>query len=87
LSLAWQAVWLCWRRKPDDPWWRIGIAQVLLLAVLGDSVWGSYWAAMRALLPLTAAYTVGIVGEKRFWPLLMAGHLTLPHALWRLLSF
>ena len=85
LSLAWQVAWLCWRRRPDDAWWRIGVAHVLLFAVLGDAVWGSYWAAMRAMLPMTAAYTLSLRGEKHFWPLLWAGHLTLAHAIWRLL--
>jgi hypothetical protein len=87
VSLAWQAAWLCWRRQPDDFWWRIGAAHVVLFVVLGDAVWGSYWAAMRAMLPLTVAYTLSLRGEKRFWPLLVAGHLTLPHALWRLVPW
>ncbi|MEI6861981.1 MAG: hypothetical protein WCL04_06990, partial [Verrucomicrobiota bacterium] len=85
LSLAWQAAWLCWRRKPDELWWRVGAAYGLLFMVLGDAVWGSYWAAMRAMLPMTATYTLSLRGEKHFWPLLWTGHLTLAHAIWRLL--
>jgi hypothetical protein len=87
MSLAWQAAWLCWRRKPEDFWWRIGAAHVVLFVMLGDAVWASYWAAMRAMLPLTAAYTLSLRGERRFWALLAVGHLTLPHALWRLVPW
>jgi len=85
LSLAWQALWLWRHRRPENAWWRIGAAYALLLPFLGDGVWHGYWAALRAVLPLTLAYTLLIRDDKRFWLLLLLGQVTLPHALWRFL--
>lgn len=85
LSLAWQAVWIWRHPEPRNPWWRIGAVYALLLPLLGDGVWHGYWAALRAMLPLTLAYTLLIRNERRFWLLLLPGHATLPHALWRFL--
>ncbi len=78
-----QAFVLLRLRKPDDAWWRIGVAHVLLLAVLGPWVWSGYWAACRAVLPLTVAFNLLLPSGRAFWPLLVAGNLTLLHGIWR----
>ena len=84
-GLGLQAVVLLRLRRPDDPWWRIGVAHVLLLAVLGPWVWSGYWAACRAVLPLTIAFNLLLPPGRAFWPLLIAGNLTLLHGVWRFL--
>jgi hypothetical protein len=79
--------WTLWR-APDfrSAWWRIGAAYSLLLLFLGPWVWSGYWAASRALLPMTVAFNLLLPGNTRsFWPLWVAGNFTLLHAIWRFL--
>jgi len=78
--------WVLWRhRQPDSPWWRIGAAYSLLLLFLGSWVWSGYWAACRAVLPMTLAFNLLLPANRFFWPLWIAGNLTLVHAVWRFL--
>jgi len=77
------ALWL--RRDSKSPWWRVGAAYALLLPFLGLWVWSGYWAACRALLPLTVAFNLLLPANRAFWPLWIVGNLTLLHALWRFL--
>jgi hypothetical protein len=75
-----------WRyRRPDSPWWRIGAAYSLLLLFLGSWVWSGYWAACRAVLPMTIAFNLLLPATRAFWPLWILGNLTLLHAVWRFL--
>lgn len=75
-----------WRhRQPEHPWWRVGAAYSLLLLLLGPWVWSGYWAACRAVLPLTIAFNLLLPPGRAFWPLWVAGNLTALHALWRFL--
>jgi hypothetical protein len=71
--------------RSEDPWWRIGVAHAALLVVLGPWVWNGYWAACRALLPLSLAFNLLLPAGKRFWPLWIVGNLTLLHGVWRFL--
>ena len=75
-----------WRR-PDfgNTWWRLGAAYAVLLPFLGLWVWSGYWAACRAVLPLTVAFNLLLPVNRSFWPLWALGNLTLVHALWRFL--
>jgi hypothetical protein len=66
-------------------WWRVGVAYGALLLVLGPWVWSGYWAACRAVLPLTIAFNLLLPAGRAFWPLYVAGNLTLLHAVWRFL--
>jgi len=78
--------WVLWRhRQPASPWWRIGAAYSLLLIFLSSWVWSGYWAACRAVLPMTIAFNLLLPTNRFFWPLCIAGNLTLIHAVWRFL--
>lgn len=77
---------ILWRhRAPDAAWWRIGVAYGALLLFLGEWVWSGYWAACRAVLPLTIAFNLLLPGGRAFWPLWIAGNVTILHGLWRFL--
>lgn len=80
-----QSVTLWCHRDFKSPWWRVGAAYVLLLPFLGVWVWSGYWAACRAVLPLTVAFNLLLPADRRFWPLWVAGNLTILHAVWRFL--
>lgn len=80
-----QFIVLLRHRQPDEAWWRIGIAYGVLLLFLGSWVWSGYWAALRAVLPLTIAFNLLLPANRAFWPLLIAGNLTVLHAVWRFL--
>jgi hypothetical protein len=83
LSIQVFALW----RSPNlsSPWWRVGAAYSLLLPFLGLWVWSGYWAACRAVLPMTIAFNLLLPVNRNFWPLWIAGNLTLVHAIWRFL--
>jgi hypothetical protein len=66
-------------------WWRVGAAYALLLPFLGLWVWSGYWAACRAVLPLTIAFNLLLPRNRAFWPVWAIGNLTMLHALWRFL--
>ena len=75
-----------WRRPQwSSSWWRIGAAYSVLLVFLGPWVWSGYWAACRAVLPLTIAFNFLLPANRVFWPLWIVGNLTLLHAVWRFL--
>lgn len=80
-----QALSLVRHRNTDAPWWRIGIAYAILLVFLGPWVWSGYWAACRAVLPLTIAFNLLLPSGKAFWPIWGIGNLTALHAIWRFL--
>ncbi|MES1167867.1 MAG: hypothetical protein ABUL61_01725, partial [Oleiharenicola lentus] len=75
-----------WRTpSPRSAWWRIGAAYSLLFVFLSPWVWSGYWAASRALLPMTIAFNLLLPAQRHFWPLWVLGNLTLLHGLWRFL--
>lgn len=78
-----QAGSLVWRRNAESIWWRIGIAHAGLFVVLGPWVWSGYWAAARALLPLTVAFNLLLPAGRAFWPWWVLGNLSLVHGLVR----
>lgn len=84
-GLVLQAAVLWRHRAPPNPWWRIGAAYSVLLLFLGPWVWTGYWAACRAVLPLTIAFNLLLPAGRAFWPLLILGNLTALHAVWRFL--
>ena len=86
IGLATQAVVLGKTPNMKSSWWRVGIAYALLLPFLSPWVWSGYWAASRALLPMTIAFNLLLPGNTRtFWPLWVIGNATLLHAIWRFL--
>ncbi len=79
-------VLVLWRTPlPRSAWWRIGAVYSLLFIFLSPWVWSGYWAACRALLPLTVAFNLLLPAQRSFWPLWVLGNLTLLHAVWRFL--
>ena len=85
LGLCTQA-WVLWRnRQLGSPWWRIGAAYSILLLFLSFWVWSGYWAACRAVLPMTIAFNLLLPANRFFWPLWISGNLTLLHGVWRFL--
>jgi hypothetical protein len=85
VGLAVQAGVLWRTPRPASAWWRIGAAYSLLLLFLSFWVWSGYWAACRAVLPLTVAFNLLLPANRWFWPLWIAGNLTLLHGVWRFL--
>ncbi len=78
--------WVLWRSPhPQSPWWRIGTAYSILLLFLSPWVWSGYWAACRAVLPMTIAFNLLLPATRGFWPLWILGNLTMLHAVWRFL--
>ena len=86
LALTVQVVYLLGRPRQDCPWWRLGIAYVVLFAILGHAVWGGFPnAASRVLLPLTLAFNVRAVRDRARLGWLLLGNLSVfagVHALW-----
>jgi hypothetical protein len=75
-----------WRTPlPRSAWWRIGVTYSLLFVFLSPWVWSGYWAASRAVLPMTIAFNLLLPPERHFWPLWALGNLTILHAIWRFL--
>ena len=78
--------WILWRSpQPQSAWWRIGAIYSLLLFFLSFWVWSGYWAACRAVLPMTLAFNLLLPANRSFWPLWIVGNITLLHAVWRFL--
>jgi len=81
VSLTVQAVFLGVRRQWTSPWYRVGLAHVALMLVLGPEVWESSRAFARVLLPMNVAYNLLLPRGRAFWPLAMAGNLSVIHSL------
>lgn len=76
VGLTAQAAYVLRRARPDDSWWRLGAAQVLMMALLGTAVWeGHPGAATRVLLPLGIVFAVLTVRDRASWRWLIAGGL------------
>jgi hypothetical protein len=71
-----QAAFFLLRWRGDEAWWRLGIAYVILMCFMDDSLWrGSAGGAARLLLPLSLAFNV-LVRRSRASPAwLLAGNL------------
>jgi hypothetical protein len=78
-SLAVQAVYLLVRPRLSSPWWRVGIAYVLLLLILDPVLADPRTGAItRVLVPMTAGFNILLAGETRptrFWLWFTAGNL------------
>lgn len=77
IALTVQAAYLLRRPRVDDPWWRLGLAAIVLMGMLGTSVWeGQPGAATRVLLPMGAAFAVLAVRDRASWLWVLGGSLT-----------
>jgi hypothetical protein len=82
ISVTVQAGFLLARREWGSPWWRAGAAYCVLLTVLGPAVWESDTVAvMRVVLPMSIAFNVLVTRSRWYWPLVIAGNLTVFHGI------
>ncbi len=86
IALTVQAIYLVWRPQKDCRWWRLGMASLLLMIVLGHAVWGGFPnATSRVLLPLTLAFNVRAVRDRARLGWFLLGNLSIfagLHAFW-----
>jgi hypothetical protein len=85
LGLAYQSCFVLSRLKQDSVWISVAAPFAVLFWLLGDSVWHGYWAAERALLPLTFAFNLLLLREPRFWWRLILANACLIHGIYRFL--
>jgi hypothetical protein len=77
LGVTTQAAYFFSRWRPDDRWWRLGIAYSAMMLFLGTAVWEDYpGAALRVLLPLTLAFNVLVHRSRAPLVWLLLGNLT-----------
>jgi hypothetical protein len=77
VALTVQGVFLAFRPRLNDPWWRVGVAYLALMIILGDSMWEGYpGAAARALLPMGLAFNILLPRGRRWWLVLLLGNAT-----------
>lgn len=77
LALTVQGLFFLLRWRPDERWWRVGVAFAVLMLFVSTPVWEGFpGAAARALLPMTLAFNVLVPRSRRWLPLLVAGNLT-----------
>lgn len=71
-----QFFFFAFRRRWEDPWWRVGASYAVLMVFLGDSVWELYpSAAARVLLPMTLAFNILVPRRGAWLMLLVVGNL------------
>jgi len=82
VSLTVQAAFLLARREWGNAWWRAGVPYALLMPLLSYSIWeGDPGAIVRVVLPMSVAFNVLVVRSRWFWPLVIAGNLTVVHGI------
>jgi hypothetical protein len=78
LALTTQAAWFALRIRTASAWWWIGAAYAALMMVVSPAVFaGEPGAVTRVLLPMAWAFNLTLPDGRRFWPLWVAGNLTL----------
>ncbi len=71
VGLLAQFFFFAFRRRWDEPWWRVGASYAVLMVFLGGAVWENYpSASARVLLPMTLAFNI-LVPRRGWWPLLL----------------
>jgi hypothetical protein len=77
IGITIQAIYILKRPQTEDRWWRLGMANVVLMAFLSKFVWQDFpGAVFRVVLPLTLAFNVLIVRRRAALSWLLAGNLT-----------
>ena len=79
-----QALYLVGGMAWRAPWWRVGVAFVILMLVIRPEIWlGAY---LRVLLPLMLAFNLSLPRSRWFWPVFAAGNAGLAWSLYLLAS-
>ena len=86
VSVTVQAMTVVLTRSRSNPWWRLGCGYIALLVLLGRPLLeGTPGTFLRVLLPLALAFNVLLPRDSRwFWPLAVAGNLTVIQGLFML---
>ena len=78
LAVTTQAAWFVLRPRPANHWWWIGLVYGALMMVVSSAVFaGEPGAVTRVLLPMAWAFNLTLPAGRGFWPLWVAGNLTL----------
>jgi hypothetical protein len=80
VGLTTQWLFLVLRPRWRDPWWRLGMANAVLMLVIGKAVWENYpGAATRVLLPMTLVFNVLVPRSRHpgWWLVLLLGNLSM----------
>jgi hypothetical protein len=81
-SLTVQAAFLLARREWGSAWWRAGVPYCVLMPFLSYPIWeGDPGAIVRVVLPMSVDFNVLVVRSRWFWPLFVAGNLTVLHGI------
>ena len=82
VGLTVQAGYLLACRDWSSAWWRAGVPYCLLMPLLSYAVWGGDpGAIMRVVLPVSVAFNVLVLRSRYFWPLVVAGNLSVFHGI------
>jgi len=90
LSLLVQVIWLvAIARRPENRYWRMGVAFALLSVFLSREPFAEGMAYCRDLLPMTIAFNVGLMREKTgsFLAWFIAGNVGLTWGVMSVLLF
>jgi hypothetical protein len=85
LGMAYQSLFVLTRWRQSDPWTRLGLPFAVLFWCFSAYVFSGYWAAARAVLPLTFAFNRLLIKERSFWIHFVIGNLFMLHGVWRML--
>ncbi len=77
IALTVQGLYLVCAPRWKEPWWRVGMAYMALMVILGHAMWDGYpGAAGRALLPMSLAFNILLPRGRRWWLVLLLGNAT-----------
>jgi hypothetical protein len=85
MGMAYQSLFLLIRWRASDPWTRLGLPFTVLFWFFSAYVFSGYWAAARAVLPMTFVFNRLVAKERGFWFHFIAGNLFMLHGVWRML--
>jgi len=85
LGLGYQSLFLLVRWRQGDPWTRLGLPFAVLFWCFSAYTFSGYWAAARAMLPLTFVFNRLLAKERSFWFHFLIGNLFMLHGVWRML--
>ena len=82
VSVTTQAIVLVRLARWSSPWWRVGVAYIVLMVVFGPALWAGYPGSyVRVVLPMTIAFNLLLPRTRLFWPLAVLGNLSVWHGL------